>query len=83
MSGANTLNDPNGIAFTRNDAYTVVNARLGVNFNDGKYGVELYGQNIFDQYYNITSFPVPEQPGAYAVYPGTPRFYGVKLKAKF
>ena len=83
MSAANTLNDPNGVAFTRNDAYTIVNARVGVNFADGKYGIELYGQNIFDQYYNITSFPVPEQPGAYAVYPGTPRFYGVKLKAKF
>ena len=83
MSAANTLNDPVGVPFTTNDAYTVFNARLGLNFADGKYGIELYGQNIFDQYYNITSFPVPEQPGAYAVYPGTPRFYGVKLKAKF
>ncbi len=83
MSEANTLNDPNGVQFTRNGPYSIWNARLGVNFNDGKLGVEVYGQNIFDQYYNITSFPVPEQSGAYAVYPGQPRFYGVKVRAKF
>ena len=83
MSEANTLNEANGVAFTRNGPYSVWNARVGLNFNDGKLGVELYGQNLFNRYFNITSFPVPEQPGAYAVYPGQPRFYGVKVKAKF
>jgi outer membrane receptor protein involved in Fe transport len=82
-SDANTINDPAGIRFTTNDGYVLVNARVGLNFMDGRYGIEVYAENLFDTYYNITSFPVPEQTGAYAVYPAPPRFYGVKGKVRF
>jgi iron complex outermembrane recepter protein len=83
-SDANTLNDPVGVPFTTNDGYAIVNARVGVNFGpEGNFGIEAYVENLFDKYYNVTSFPIPEQSSSFAVYPSAPRFYGVKLKAKF
>jgi iron complex outermembrane recepter protein len=83
-SDANTINEPIGVPFTTNDSYTIVNARVGLNFGpDQNYGIEAYVENLFNTYYNITSFPIPEQSSSYAVYPSPPRFYGVKLKAKF
>jgi iron complex outermembrane recepter protein len=71
------------VPFTTNDGYTIVNARVGLNFNDNRFGIEAYVENLFNKYYNITSFPVPEQGTSFAVYPAPPRFYGVKLRASF
>ncbi|WP_156416847.1 TonB-dependent receptor [Sphingopyxis sp. H050] len=82
-SDSNTLNSPLGVPFTTNDGYTIVNARVGLNFNDNRFGIEAYVENLFNKYYNITSFPVPEQGTSFAVYPAPPRFYGVKLRASF
>jgi outer membrane receptor protein involved in Fe transport len=82
-SDSNTLNSPLGVPFTKNDGYSIVNARVGLNFNDNKFGIEAYVENLFNKYYNITSFPVPEQGTSFAVYPAPPRFYGVKLRASF
>ncbi|ODU19809.1 MAG: TonB-dependent receptor [Sphingomonas sp. SCN 67-18] len=82
-SDFNTNNSLAGIAATTNDGFSIVNARVGVNFNDNRFALEAYVENLFDNYYNITSFPVPEQSGSYAVYPSTPRFYGVRGRVRF
>lgn len=82
-SDANTINDIRGARATTNDSYVLVNARVGLDFMDGRFGVEAYVENLTNTYFNITSFPVPEQTGTFAVYPGTPRFYGVKAKVRF
>ena len=82
-SDAFPLNDPLARRFTANDGFGIVNLRAGVNFGDGKYSVEGYVENLFDTYYNITAFPIPEQGNSYAVYPSPPRFYGVRVAAKF
>ena len=83
-SDSNTINDPVGVPFTTNDGYTIVNARAGVNFGpDQNYAVEFYVENLFNKYYNVTSFPIPEQSASFAVYPSQPRLYGVKLRARF
>jgi iron complex outermembrane recepter protein len=83
-SDANTQNDPVAVPFTTNDGYAIVNARVGVNFGpEGNFGIEAYVENLFDKYYNVTSFPIPEQSTSFAVYPSAPRFYGLKVKAKF
>ncbi len=78
-----SINDPLARAFVGNDGYAIANLRAGVNFADGKYSIEGYVQNVFDTYYNVTSFPVPEQGSTFAVYPSPPRFYGVKVGMKF
>lgn len=82
-SKANTVNDALAVPFTTNQAYGIVNARVGLNFLDNKLSVEAYVENLFDTYYNITAFPVPEQSNSYAVYPGTPRFYGARVRFQF
>ena len=69
--------------YVQNDGYAIVNARVGINLMGDKLGLEAYVENLFDTYYNITSFPVPEQGSSFAVYPGTPRFYGVKARFAF
>ncbi|NCP11819.1 MAG: TonB-dependent receptor [Sphingomonadales bacterium] len=82
-SDSNVINDPLGVPFTANDGYGIWNARVGLNFADNRFGIEAYVENLFDTYYNITGFPVPEQGATYAVYPSPPRFYGVKVRASF
>jgi iron complex outermembrane receptor protein len=83
-SDANTINNPIAVPYTTNDGYSIVNARVGLNFGEGgRFGIEAYVENLFDTYYNITSFPVPEQGASFAVYPAPPRFYGVKAKVRF
>ena len=83
QSDAFPLNDPLARSFTANDGFGIVNMRAGVTFGDGKYSIEGYVENLFDTYSNITAFPIPEQGNSYAVYPAPPRFYGVKVGAKF
>ncbi|MBK9431602.1 MAG: TonB-dependent receptor [Sphingomonadales bacterium] len=78
-----SMNDPLARAFVGNDGFGIVNLRAGVNFGDGRYSIEGYVENLFDTYYNITSFPVPEQGNSFVVYPSPPRFYGVKVGVKF
>lgn len=83
-SDANTINNPVARPYTTNDGYSIVNARVGLNFGEGgRFGLEAYVENLFDTYYNITSFPIPEQGASFAVYPAPPRFYGVKARVKF
>lgn len=77
------LNDPAARPFTRNGDFVIVNLRAGVSFDDGKYAIEGYVENLFDTYYNITALPVPEQGASFANYPSPPRFYGLRLVAKF
>jgi iron complex outermembrane recepter protein len=83
QSDAFPLNDPIARPFTGNDGFAIVNLRAGLNFGDGKYSIEGYVENLFDTYFNITSFPIPEQGLSFANYPAPPRFYGVKVGAKF
>ena len=76
------LNDPIARPFVANDGHEIVNARIGLTFNE-RYSIEAYVENIFNTYYNITAFPIPEQGTSFAVYPSPPRFYGLRARAAF
>ncbi|WP_066550047.1 MULTISPECIES: TonB-dependent receptor [unclassified Sphingomonas] len=80
---AGTPPDVNGRTLVRNPGYPLVNARIGIQSEDRQRSVEFFVENVFDQYYNITGFPVPEQTGTTAGYPGLPRFYGVRTRIGF
>ncbi|MFZ4121182.1 MAG: TonB-dependent receptor [Caulobacterales bacterium] len=67
---------------TDNDAFATFNARIGL-ANASGWELELWGENISDEYYYIGSFAVPEQTGNFAVYPSVPRTWGVTLRADF
>ncbi len=82
QSDSNTLNTPIARPFTTNDGYETVNLRVGLNFND-RFSVEGYVENVFNTFYNITAFPIPEQGSSFAIYPSPPRFYGLRVRASF
>lgn len=80
-SEAATSDATRGIA--DNDGYALFGARLGLQGRDGAWEFSVFGENIFDEYYNLASFSVPEQTGTIAVYPGLPAMYGAEFKVNF
>lgn len=81
------------------DSFAVFNARIGLRGPDEAWGLELWGQNIFNQDYAQVAFNSPFQAGATTTpfldpqYPGgrqifsqflaEPRTYGITLRGKF
>jgi outer membrane receptor protein involved in Fe transport len=74
------------------DAYTVVNARLGLGARNRRWMVELWGQNIFDEEYVQVGFDSPLQnvsplPGnafnSFNAFLGAPRTYGVTFRFNY
>ncbi|MFD0737839.1 TonB-dependent receptor [Lysobacter koreensis] len=74
------------------DAYTVVNARIGFGAQNRRWMVELWGQNIFDEEYAQVGFDAPLQnvspaPGnpfnSYNAFLGAPATYGVTLRVMY
>lgn len=81
------------------DGYAIFNARIGIRGPDEKWGLEFWGQNIFNKQYAQVAFNSPFQAGATSApfadpqYPGgrqifsqflaEPRTYGVTLRGKF
>ncbi len=81
------------------DSFAVFNARIGLRGPDEAWGIELWGQNIFNQDYAQVAFNSPFQAGTTAApfvdpqYPGgrqifsqflaEPRTYGITVRGKF
>jgi len=76
----NTVGDP----FERQDAYSVVNLAAGIRTADQRFGLSLYGKNIFNQ--NFIYRTVPQLTGAYyaqTVAYDAQRTYGAAVDVKF
>ena len=65
------------------DAYTLVNARLGFGARDRAWMVEFWGQNLTDETYMQVGFDAPLQTGSWNAFLGAPRTYGVTLRFKY
>lgn len=81
------------------DGYAIFNARIGIRGADEAWGLELWGQNIFNQDYAQVAFNTPFQAGGASAafvdpqFPGgrqifshflaEPRTYGITLRGKF
>jgi len=81
------------------EAYTLVNARLGLRGPDDRWAVEVWAQNLFNKDYQQVAFNAPFQEGATGApftdpaYPGgrqifasflaEPRTYGLTLRGRF
>lgn len=64
------------------DAYTLVNARVGLRF-ENDFEVSLWANNLTDEYYNMIIFDTPAVAGTFNGYPGTPRTFGVEVRKRF
>ncbi|QNP42216.1 TonB-dependent receptor [Lysobacter terrestris] len=75
------------------DAYTVVNARVGIGRKDKRWSVELWAQNLTDEEYMQVAFDAPLQapgtslPGdplnSYNAFLGAPRTYGLTFRITY
>jgi outer membrane receptor protein involved in Fe transport len=81
------------------DGYAVFNGRLGLYGEERRWGIELWGQNLFGKKYQQISADTPLQGGGtfravrdglaasanqlFINFPGEPRTYGVTVKTKF
>jgi outer membrane receptor protein involved in Fe transport len=81
------------------DSFATFNARVGLRGPDGRWAIELWGQNIFNKNYAQVAFNSPFQEGAVSTafadpqYPGgrqlfsqflaEPRTYGITVRGEF
>ena len=62
---------------------TLVNARIGIGSESGRWMLEAWAQNLTDVDYFQVVVDQPLQTGTYAAFLGAPRTTGVTLRAKF
>ena len=65
------------------DAYTPVNARVGVGSASGRWMLEFWGQNLTDETYKQVGIDAPIQTGSWNAFLGSPRLYGVTLRVRY
>lgn len=77
---------------TDQDAYTIINGKVGIGSQDGKWAFELWGRNLGDTLYHQYALGIPEQTytgatgiseGEFANYKTEPKMYGVTLRVNF
>jgi outer membrane receptor protein involved in Fe transport len=59
------------------DAYTIINASVGIGNPDNGWDVTVWGKNITDEEYAQGIFNAVAQPGSLSGYPNDPSLYGV------
>ena len=65
------------------DAYTVVNARVGLGRRDRRWSVEAWALNLTDEDYVQVGFDAPLQTGSWNAFLGAPRTYGLTLRVLY
>lgn len=65
------------------DSFGLVNARLGIRFENMGSELVLWGRNLGDERYYAGSFDAPVQSGRMNSYPAEPRTYGVNFRMEF
>ena len=64
------------------EAYTLFNGRVGIGAADESWSLELWGRNLTDEDYLQVGFDGPFQPGSFNAFLGTPRSWGLTLRAR-
>jgi iron complex outermembrane receptor protein len=64
-------------------AYGLLNARLGIGAPDGKWTVEIWGNNLADKLFYQVAFDAPFQYDQIDAFLGDPRTFGVTVRTKF
>ncbi len=72
----------NRLALTDNDAFAIFNGRIGIGPENERWSIELWGQNLTDEYFNVGAFAPPLQNSRVA-FPNEPQTYGVTLRARY
>lgn len=62
------------------EAYTLVNARIGLGRRDKRWVLELWGQNLTNETYKQVGIDAPIQTGSWNAFLGAPRTWGLTLR---
>ena len=74
--------DPRPVA--NQEAFTLYNASVTLGAQDGAWGVQVWGRNLFEEEYVKGGFPSVGYLGSsFNVYPGDPRTYGLTLRVRY
>lgn len=65
------------------NAFTLVNARLGIGSRDSRWMIELWSQNLTDEDYFQVAFDATLQSGTIGAFPGAPRTWGATARFSF
>ncbi|RMH89469.1 TonB-dependent receptor [Lysobacter pythonis] len=74
--------DDNSEALSQ-DAYGLLNLRLGLRFDDGRWDIGLWGNNLNGEKYLIDAGNTGRLFGTPTFVPGNPRLYGISASVKF
>ncbi len=72
----------NRTANTDNDSFATFNGRIGIGPENDRWSLELFGQNLTDEFYFVGAFAPPLQ-NSRVVFPNEPRTYGVSLRLQY
>ncbi|WP_024889916.1 TonB-dependent receptor [Luteimonas huabeiensis] len=65
------------------EAYTLLNARIGIGRQDQRWMLEFWGQNLTDETYKQVGIDAPIQAGSWNAFLGAPRTYGMTLRLRY
>jgi outer membrane receptor protein involved in Fe transport len=72
----------NHSATTDNESFAVFNGRVGIGPQNERWSVELFGQNLTDEFYFVGGFAPPLQ-NSRVIFPNEPRTYGVSVRLQY
>tara|TARA_R110000868_G_scaffold80881_3_gene229302 strand:- start:1686 stop:4406 length:2721 start_codon:yes stop_codon:yes gene_type:complete len=79
--GLTTSQDPR--TFANQEGFSLVNASFGIGAEDGRWGLQVWGRNLFEQDYVKGAFPSVGYLGTSVnAYPGDPQTYGITLRIR-
>ncbi len=81
LSEYNTGSDLNPLKMQ--DAYALVDARIGIGSQSDSWAVELWGKNVTNEDYVQVVFDAPLQSGSLGAFLGDPRLYGATFRLNF
>ncbi|WP_158548442.1 TonB-dependent receptor [Parvularcula marina] len=67
----------------KQDSYTLVDASIGLEFQDGKYSLRLAGRNLTDERYRTQGFDLSDSLGYQLGYYGAPRTYSITAGVRY
>jgi len=65
-----------------NDAFAIFNGRVSMGPESQRWSVDLWAQNLTDEFYYVGAFKPPLQ-NTTVIYPNAPRTYGVTIRARY
>jgi len=81
--GARRTSTAPGLLLDEQESNTKINARIGLAHPDGRWAVELWGNNITDEITRNVTFNTPLRIGSRGAFLEAPRTYGLTLRTAF